>query len=123
MDGIYRCDRYLPKRGSYVVFSPSLTRRGPILHISHTGLCCLYYADEASDVRSLDTCADIRYGNVSIGGISFRIFSDERVGTECFGPFTMVRRRFLIFEALSAGQEVQMDYFIRNFTRLNPDFC
>jgi hypothetical protein len=34
----------------------------------------------------------------------------------------MVRQRSLIFEALSVGQVVQVDYFIQNFTRLKYDF-
>ena len=121
MDDIRHCDRYLPKKGSYIVFSPSFIRRGPIIHISHVGLSCIYYVDDASDVRSMDTCVDIRYGHFLIGSVSFRISSDERVGTGRFGPFKMVRQRSLIFEALSVGQVAQMDYFIRNFTRLNPD--
>lgn len=118
MGELRQSDRYLPKRGAYIVFSPSFTRRGPLINISRHGLSCIYYVNDTMDARSLDTCVNIRYGNFFLGGLPFRIISDKRIGTGRFGPFKMVRQRSLIFEGLSVSQVVQVDYFIQNFTRL-----
>lgn len=109
-------DRFIPRDGAYVVFSPAFTKRGPLLNIGRHGLSCIYYVNNIFRPRIIDRFVNLRVGSFVLTDLPFRIVEDLRVSGETPGSLKSIRQRCIEFDQLTSNQVMQLDYLIENLT-------
>jgi hypothetical protein len=122
--------RYIPEKETYIFFSPGITKKGPVINISRTGLSCIYYIHKSDHPKFIENKANICFRNFFLGSINYRIISDEPVTDDYndsddngddsrqdnYMNQVCVRKRTISFENLTYSQFIQLDFFINNYT-------